>query len=210
MRRAVLALIAALPLRAAAEAQPLDAAPRPEWSATLYVDGYFQSGERAYFVPTLFLDRGALHLEPRYNYEDFDTGSFFVGWAFSFGDEERYAKLTPMVGAVFGNLNGVAPGFEVEARWGRVAFWLEGEYVFDFKDSAGNYLYTWSELNVYALDWLWLGASVERMKLVQTTTEVSVGPMVGFGKPGRWSVSGYVYGLTESAPTFLVTGAWTF
>ncbi len=210
MRRKVLALVITLPLGAAAQSQPLDAAPKPAWAATLYVDGYFQSGERAYAVPTLFLDRGALHLEPRYNYEDFDTGSLFAGWAFTFGDEERYAKVTPMLGAVLGNVNGVAPGLEVEARWGRVAYWLEGEYLVDLKDSAGNYLYTWSELNVYALDWLWLGASVERMKPVQTATEVSVGPMVGVGQPGRWSVSGYAYGLTEPTPTFLVTGAWTF
>jgi hypothetical protein len=210
MRRTVLALTIALPLAAAAQAPPLDAPPKPEWQTAVYVDGYFQSGERTYFVPTVFLDRGALHIEPRYNYEDFDTGSLFAGWAFTFGDEGRYAKLTPMLGAVFGRLNGVAPGLEVEARWGRVAFWLEGEYVFDLKDSSANYLYTWSELNVYALDWLWLGASVERMKVVQTTTEVSVGPMVGVGKPGRWSVSGYAYGLTEPAPLLLVTGTWTF
>ncbi len=210
MRRTVLALMTTLPLGAAAQPASLDAAPKPEWTTAAYVDGYFQSGERAYLVPTLFFDRGALHLEPRYNYEDFDTGSLFAGWAFTFGDEARYAKLTPMVGAVFGNLNGVAPGLEIEARWGRVAYWLEAEYVFDLKDSSGNYLATWSELNVYALDWLWVGASVERLKPVQMKTEVAVGPMVGVGKPGRWSLSGYAYGLTEPAPLFLVTGAYQF
>ncbi len=210
MRRIVLSLIVTLPLGAVAESNPLDAAPKPEWTTSAYVDGYFQSGEQGYLVPTLFVDRGALHLEPRYNYEDFDTGSLFAGWAFTFGDAQRYAKLTPMLGAVFGKLNGVAPGLEVEARWGRVAYWLESEYVFDLKDSSGNFLSTWSELNVYALEWLWLGASVERLKPVHMKTEVGVGPMLGVGKPGRWSLSGYAYGLTEPAPLFLVTGAYQF
>lgn len=194
----------------ASQPEPAAAARKSDWTAALYVDGYFQSGERTYLVPTIFLDRGAVHIEPRYNYEDFDTGSLFAGWAFTFGDEGRYAKLTPMLGAVFGNLNGVAPGLEVEARWGRVAYWLESEYLFDLAASSGNYLYTWSELNVYATDRLWLGASLERMKVVQTTTELSVGPMVGVGKQGRWSLPGYLYGLTEPAPLILVPCACTF
>jgi len=44
-------------------------------------------------------DRGALHLEARYNYEALDTGSLFAGWTFAGGDKLTY-ELTPMLGAV--------------------------------------------------------------------------------------------------------------
>jgi hypothetical protein len=116
-----------------------------------------------------------------------------------------------MLGGVFGNVNGVAPGLEVEARWGRLAYWLEAEYLIDLQDSSADYLYTWSELNFYALQWLWLGASFQRLKVVQTPTEVDVGPMVGFGKPGTpgWSVSLYAYGITAT-PWYMATVAIQF
>jgi hypothetical protein len=210
-RRFALVLGMTVPLLAAA-AGPEAAAESPAWKPALYVDAYFQSGESAYAVPTVFMDREALHLEARYNYEAFDTASLFGGWAFRFGGEERYLKLTPMAGAVFGSVNGLAPGLEIEARWWRISYWLESEYFFDLGDTSASYLYTWSELFVNVVPWLWLGGSLQRIKAVQTATEVDVGPMVGLGKPGTpgWSVSGYVYGLTRSDPVFLTTVAVQF
>ena len=179
------------------------------WNFTVYVDGYWVPNEQAFLVPTVFADHGPLHLEARYNYEDIDTASMFVGWAFGFGKEEKYLKLTPMLGGAFGRTYGVAPGLEVEARWGRVAYWLETEYLFDLEDSSANYWYSWSELNVYAFPFLWLGGSFQRTKVVRTETEVSVGPMLGFGQPSRpgWSVSLYAYDLWTSKPWYLATVA---
>jgi hypothetical protein len=213
MRSAILALIvtaAAAP--AAVRAQAADAGQKPAWSTSFYLDGYFQPDAAAFFVPTLFADRGRLHLEARYSYEDFDTASLWAGWAFTFGGDERYAKLTPMVGGVFGNTNGVAPGLEVEAKWGRFSYWLEAEYLLDLSDSAASYLYTWSEGYVSVVPWLWAGASVQRLRVVDSPRELDVGPMIGVGKPGApgWSLSLYAYGLTTSTTTWLVTGAAAF
>jgi hypothetical protein len=213
VRRLVVAaaLLLSVP-HAASAAEAPDAKPKGDpWKPAIYLDGYLEPGDAAFLVPTVFLDKGPLHLEARYNYEDLDTGSLFAGYAFSFGEAEKYLKLTPMVGGVVGNVNGIAPGLEVEARWGRLAYWLESEYLIDLEDSSANYLYTWSELNFYALPWLWLGASVQRLKVVETATELDVGPMVGFGKPGSpgWSVSLYAYALT-STPWYLATVAIQF
>ncbi len=215
MRRGLVAAMLALSVvpAAARAAEALDAAQAPgALKPVLYVDAYFQSGETSYLVPTLFLDRGPLHLEARYNYEDFDTASFFAGYTFTFFGEEDYLKLTPMLGAVAGNAKGLAPGLEVEARWGRLAYWLETEYFFDLGDSASSYFYSWSELDLYALPWLWIGGSLQRMKLVQTATEVDVGPALGFGPPGTpgWTVTVYAYGLSRSSPLFMTTLAVQF
>ncbi len=206
---AVAALL--LPLAASAQGEP-GRGEAPAWKPAFYLDGYYQRDAQAFLVPTVFLDRDRLHLEARYNYEDWDTASLWAGWGFTFGGEERYAKLVPMVGAVFGTTNGVAPGLEIDAAWGRVVYWLELEYVFDLQDSAANFLATWSELYFKAADWFWLGASVQRLKVVASPTEVDVGPMIGFGQPGApgWSVSLYAYGLTRSEPLFLSTLAVQF
>ncbi|HUL57793.1 MAG TPA: hypothetical protein VLU43_00880 [Anaeromyxobacteraceae bacterium] len=208
--RPLAAMLTLLP--AAARGEPPDAKASGAWKPAAYLDAYYQSGTSGYLVPTVFLDREPWHLEARYNYEDFDTASLFVGYGFSFGGEENYLTLRPMVGGLFGNVNGVAPGLEVDARWKRLTYWLESEYVFDFKDSSSNYLYTWSELYFNVLDWLWIGGSLERLKVVKSPTEVDVGPMVGFGKPGSpgWSLSFYAYGLTRSDPQFLATLAVQF
>lgn len=210
MRKAVHALLLAVAAPVATARAEAPAEARPQWSAALYVDAYAQPDEDVFVIPTLFADRGPLHLEVRYNYEAEDTTSLWAGWAFELGGEERWLRLTPMLGGVAGDVNGVAPGLEVEAQWGRVAYWLEAEYLLDLEDSAGNYLYTWSELTVSIVPWLWAGGSLQRLRVVETPTEVDVGPMVGAGKPGSWSLSFYAYGIATSAPSYLLTGALEF
>ena len=214
MRQAPLAVALALLVPGVARAAaPSTAPPARDWSFALYLDGYMQPRVQSYLAPTVFADRGPLHLEARYNYEDRYTGSVFAGWSFAFGDEEAtFLKLTPMLGGVFGRTGGIAPGLEVEARWWRLGFWLEGEYLFDLRDSSGSFLYSWSELDFYAVPWLWFGVSVQRQRFIETETEVDVGPAIGFGKPGSpgWTVSLYAYGLARSSTWYLATVAIQF
>jgi hypothetical protein len=48
-----------------------------EWGPSVLL--YVLRNEANYLQPTLTADRGALPLEGRYNYEDRETGSAFVG-----------------------------------------------------------------------------------------------------------------------------------
>src|SRR5262245_10553406 len=92
---------------AAADARLAATAPG-EWSfsATAYV--YVVPGDRDYVQPTFTADRNWLHLEARYNYEDLETGSAWVGYNFAFG-ERLAVKGTAMLGGVFGKTTGIAP-----------------------------------------------------------------------------------------------------
>ncbi len=210
MRRLVTLLALAL-LAAPAAAQTTGGTGRA-WQFTAYVDLYHEPGEATFLIPTLFADRGALHLEARYNYEDYDTGSLFAGRTFTFGSDTTYLKLTPMIGVFFGTSRGVAPAVEVEAGWRRLAWWLEAEYAVDPGDSANNFFYSWSELNWYVRDWLWVGASAQRMRLVDTPREVDLAPMIGFGGTGDQglSLSLYAYGLGTTSTWYLATLAVGF
>ena len=205
--RSIQLAVAAAVLASPAVARAQESGEADRWKFAAYVDAYLDPEESTYFVPTVFADRGSLHLEGRYNYEDFDTGSLFAGWAFLIGGTTEYLKLTPMLGAFFGSANGVAPGLEVEARWWRLAYWLESEYAFNVEDSSEDFFYSWSELNLYLFPFLWVGGSLQRLKLVDTSREVDVGPMIGFGNVGRphVSLSLYGYGLGTSARWFLAT-----
>ena len=89
------------------------------WSFSATVDGYVVPHQEFYVSPIFTTDRSWLHLEARYNYEDQQTGSTWVGYNFSFGDKLKL-DVTPMIGGVFGNTTGVAPGYEFSLAYKRI------------------------------------------------------------------------------------------
>ena len=86
--------------------------------------------------PVFTADRDWLHLEARYNYENLETGSLWLGYNFSAG-HKLVLKATPMIGGVIGRTTGVAPGYEVSLNYKRVALSTQGEYVFDTGSRSG-------------------------------------------------------------------------
>ena len=150
-------------------------------------------GEGSHATTILYADRGQLHLEGRYNYEDLDTFSLFAGWTFEVGDEAR-AAITPMIGGVFGDTTGVAPGLEVDATWKKLAFYAEAEYVFDTENHDEDYFYSWSTLMWHFNDALALGVVAERSRIVDTGLDIQRGLAVQFN-PGRVGLALYAYNL---------------
>src|SRR6185369_830058 len=92
------------PAASAPHDQPVKA-----WDFSLSVSGYIIPEEDGYASPVFTADHNALHLEGRYNYEGIHTGSTWIGYNFNFGKKVEFS-ITPMVGAVFGDMTGVAPG----------------------------------------------------------------------------------------------------
>jgi hypothetical protein len=78
------------------------------WSFSASAYAYFVPDSREYVQPTFTADRDWLHLEARYNYENIETGSAWVGYNFSGGKKLEW-ELTPMLGGVFGNTTGIVP-----------------------------------------------------------------------------------------------------
>src|SRR5262249_14272591 len=66
------------------------------WSFAAAGYGYIVPDEQSYFSPTFRADRGWAHLEARYNYEDRKTGSIWLGYNLSVG-ENLVLDATPMV-----------------------------------------------------------------------------------------------------------------
>src|SRR5215831_14345957 len=85
------------------------APPAKAWSFFASAYTYIIPNASNYVQPTFTADRNRLHLEGRYNYEAQKTGSAWIGWNLSGGDSVEW-ELTPILGAVFGELDGVAPG----------------------------------------------------------------------------------------------------
>jgi len=91
---------------------------------------------RNYINPNLTADHGGLHLEARYNYEDLETGSLWVGYNFSAG-QNVVLQATPMIGGVLGKTTGVAPGYEVSLSYVKLELSTQGEYVSTPKRARG-------------------------------------------------------------------------
>jgi len=195
------ALAMAVTLGAATEA---GGSTGPGWKLELELNGFFGLDEGAQFAPTASVDRGPLHLEARYNYEDFHTATFFAGWGFRWGGDETFLRAVPLLGGAVGESAGLVPGLEVEAQWWRLSYWLELEYLFDLKHGSSSFFYTWSEVNLELVSFLWVGASWQRFRQAHSERELDVGPMIGAGV-GPVSLSLYYYGIGTPDRWALVT-----
>jgi hypothetical protein len=137
-----------------------------EWSVRAAAATYVLPDEENYVQPTIAVDRNALHLETRYNYEDRNSFSAFVGWNFEAGSKVKL-ELTPMFGGVAGDTNGVIPALEFTLSFSRLEVYSEGEYVIDIDRAHNKFLYNWSEVSVWATDWLRAGLVTQRTRTLR-------------------------------------------
>ena len=189
--RWLLAGLATLALAASAVAQepaPATAPPaalEPEaeaeetgWEFDLSGALYVLPEEEDFLLPIFRADRGLFHFETRYNYEDRDSTSFFVGANFEFGDKVKLG-LTPMIGGLVGQTDAIVPGLEIDLSIGLFEAYGEAEYVFDLDDSSSKYFYMWSELSVWPTEWLRAGVVTQRTRVYQTERDIQRGLLVG-------------------------------
>jgi hypothetical protein len=185
-----LAALAMLALGASAAAQqpmpasPPTAAPEAEsedsgWEFGLSGALYVLPDEDDFVQPTFKADRGRFHFETRYNYEDRESTSFFVGANFEFGDKVKLA-LTPMLGGLVGRTDAVVPALLVDLSVGPFEAYAEAEYVFDLDDSSSKFFYQWSELSWWPTEWLRAGVVTQRTRVYQTERDIQRGLLVGF------------------------------
>jgi len=181
----VVVLVLCAPFVPSAHAQASDspssnqsASSEAAWSLRAAAAAYFFDDDDDYVQPTLTADRGALHLESRYNYEGRESLSAFIGWNLEYGKTVTVA-LTPMFGGVVGGTDGIVPGVELTLDFRRVELYAEGEYVIDLNESSDSFLYSWSELSVSLTDWLRGGVVTQRTRVRREPREIERGILAG-------------------------------
>lgn len=203
LRRLILMGVAALLAFSCALAQEsADESDDAAWSFYASVYGYIVPGEDDYLQPTVTADWNELHLEARYNYEGFHTTSIWAGVNFSVGEKVTF-EGTGMVGGVYGDTAGIAPGFKATLTWTKLVFYTEAEYLFDSNDSADSYFYAWSELSWAPADWCRVGLAGQRTKVYKTDRDIQRGVLVGFSFK-HMDVTAYGFNLDEHSPTAVV------
>ncbi len=172
------------------------------WSFSASAYTYFVPDSRDYVQPTITADHDWLHLEARYNYEALDTGSIWLGYNFSGGGKLAW-EIIPMLGGVFGDTTGVAPGYKGSLSWWKLELYSEGECVIDIGNSSASFLYNWSELSLAPIDWLRLGMVTQRTRAYHTDRDIQRGFLVGLSYR-KLSLTTYVLNPDESRPTVVL------
>ena len=178
------------------------------WSFSLSASTYVVPDFREYVQPTFSADRGRLHLEARYNYENLDTGSIWLGYNFGGGEKVEW-EFTPMLGGVFGETAGLAPGFKLSLSCGKFEFSSEGEFVFDLRDDEGSFLYFWSELSYAPVDSFRFGLVGQRTRAYQSDVDIQRGLLFGVTYKAV-DFTTYVFNLDHGKPTWVFSVGVTF
>lgn len=132
----------------------------------------------------------------------------WVGYNFELGNELAF-RVTPMVGGVFGNTTGVAPGYLAGIAWKRLELSTEGEFVLDTKNTTGSFFYSWTELSYSPLEWCRAGLVAQRTKAYQTRLDIQRGLLVGFSHK-RANFTTYVFNAGWTDPTVVLSLGFTF
>jgi hypothetical protein len=179
-----------------------------QWNFSTDVNFYIIPDD-FFVLPVFRADKNKLHLEARYNYEDRETFSGWVGYNFSGGDDVFSYMFTPMLGGVVGLSNGIAPGLEFTITYKNFELYSEMENLFDLQDSENNFYYNWADLTYSPTDWLWLGISGQRTRLYQTDLDIQRGIIVGAGFKNI-ELTTYSYNIGFDDPFFIITLSASF
>lgn len=153
--------------------------PRQEerWSASLqtfYQDPPHGDG---YLSGILGADRGQLHVEARWAYEDRDTASLFVGWTIPF-EGDVHGSIRPMLGYAFGQTDGIVPAVSLDVGWNKLRFTSDAEYLLATSSDSQDFIYSWSELTWAFSDRFSAGLVAERTNAFEQDLTIDRGFLV--------------------------------
>ena len=171
------------------------------WTGSVSVSTYLAQHSRDFANPVMVADHEWLHLEARYNYQALKTGSLWFGYNFTTGEKLEITAI-PMLGFVFGDTTGLAPGYGFSVAYGPIEFFTQGEYLFDAGTNAGNFFYTWSELTYAPASWFRFGLVLDRTKAYGSDFEVRRGPLLGFTR-GKFDFTTYWLNPGADNATFI-------
>lgn len=179
-----------------------------QWSFSFTAAGYIVPHDRSYASPTFNADRSRLHLEARYNYENQETASLWLGYNISIGKNVIF-EATPMLGGVLGKTTGFAPGFGMSLTYKKFELSSEGEYLFDTGDSGSSFFYTWNELTYSPVEWFHTGLVSQRTRAYHTELDVQRGFSLGFSRK-KMDFTTYIFNAGWTDPTIVLTLDFNF
>lgn len=178
-----------------------------DWEISSDLNLYFFSDDFI-VLPVVKADKGKLHVEGRYNYEDIETFSAWAGINFSGGEKFEFV-FTPMVGGIAGLSKGMAPGLEITLNYQGFEFYSESEYFIEAESEENNFYYNWTDISYAPNDRFWFGISGQRTKLYQTELDIQRGFLMGTSLK-NFEMSAYFFNIGFDEPFFITAFSFVF
>jgi hypothetical protein len=142
---------------------------------------HFVSSAQPYtYMPVMhFRNTKNWYAEARYNYEDQQTFSLFLGKAFT-GDQALSWSLVPLIGGSVGRFNGVSTGLNIDLEYNNFYFSAQSQYSVSTSMYKNQFLYSWSEVGYQSLRWLYAGVSLQHTHDRIEGNMLDPGVLVGF------------------------------
>lgn len=143
------------------------------------------------------------YAEARYNYEDMETFSLYLGKAFTGEKNDLNFSLVPMLGGSIGRFKGISTGLNIEMDYNNFFFSSQSQYSKSTSPFSTDFIYSWSEVGYQSLKWLYAGLSVQHTHDRVIGNEVQPGVMIGFTF-NRFTIPVYTFDPFNSGRNFIV------
>jgi hypothetical protein len=148
-----------------------------------------------------------LYLEARYNYEDINTFSFYLGKSYS-GKSDFTYRVIPMAGGVFGKFRGISLGLNTEFEYRKLFFSADSQYTRSIRNSERTFYFSWSELGYELTDDIFAGAAFQYTYLPHDCSNLmQAGGMAGYVY-NSWQISVYGFRPLNDARNFICSIIW--
>ncbi len=164
---------------------------------------YYYKGSPGTYAPIVSYEfNNNLYLEGRYNYEDINTGSLYIGKTFE-TSSALSVSFTPIAGAVFGFYKGASIGANLYVNYKRLNLSHQPQYTLSTAGKENNFLYSWSDLSLDLTDNIAVGVSAQHTKTTYEKSLLEKGVMLQFSFK-NWSLPIYAYNPQSSDRYFLI------
>jgi hypothetical protein len=156
---------------------PGSASPQLKIGAEYYT--YIQQQEPLTPVPLVYFQTSkSWYAELRYNYEELQTFSIYLGKNFSGGENFSYS-FTPIAGRIMGDMNGYSIGLNTDLEYKKLFFSSQSQYSASVNDRHQNFFFAWSELGYKPLKWFYAGVALQNTHVHKTNAKCEPGLLVG-------------------------------
>lgn len=206
IKKSVLLLLLFLSVKAFAQEPPDAKGKKLNFSA--WAEMFILPDQEDFFNPTFYARSDKIHFEVRYNYEDRNTGSIWAGRRFKFGKDVKFV-IVPMIGGIVGNVDGMAPGLELEITYKKFDFYSESEHVFDFNTKENNFFYMYSELALRPIQPIRTGIMTQRTRLFESDRELQRGIFAEYYF-GRFRIGAFYFDPFASGQYWIASASVDF
>ncbi len=167
--------------------------------AGIYTNLDWSKNENIQIIPQIWTYINKFYLEGRYNYENINTFSLYVGRSISYNNKV-YFDFIPMIGGVIGKTNGISPGFNFQLDYKNFSTFTEFQYTIDLKNTYNSFFWDWTRFSFNIFKYVNIGGAIQILDEDIGNLSFKVGPMIGFIYK-KFEFEFYTYNFWERYPT---------